>query len=51
MEACVAFQANGDYITDAYATTDHFQLPLPIWMPQQSHCPPSLIAVDTGNLI
>lgn len=40
-----------NYIIYTYTITDHFQLLLPIWMLQQSHCPPSLIAVDTGNLI
>lgn len=34
-----------------YTITDHFQLPLPIWMLQQSHCPPGIIAVDRGNVI
>lgn len=34
-----------------YTIIDHFQLSQPIWKQWQSHCSPSLIAVDTGNLI
>lgn len=40
-----------NYIIYTYTITDHFQLPLPIWMLQQSRCHPGVIAVDTGNLI
>lgn len=40
-----------NYIIYTYTITDHFQLLLPIWMLQQSHLPPSIIAVDIGNLI